>query len=76
MGNDYSLGAVGGLQFDVRMARLKTKCGVDASYELIEYAAARRISCDDKKRHADFEKKCPANMAFDGGHLLYFATSE
>jgi peptide subunit release factor RF-3 len=33
------LDAVGVLQFDVTMARLKTEYGVDASYETIEYAA-------------------------------------
>jgi len=39
-GNDYILGAVGVLQFDVTMARLKSEYGVDASYETIDYAAA------------------------------------
>jgi len=77
MGTDYILGAVGVLQFDVTMARLKTEYGVDASYEPIEYAAARWIACDDKKRLAEFEKKCQANLALDAdGHLTYLATSE
>jgi peptide chain release factor 3 len=77
MGNDYILGAVGVLQFDVTMARLKTEYGVDASYEPIEYAAARWIACDDKKRLAEFEKKCRANLALDAdGHLAYLAASE
>jgi len=76
-GNDYILGAVGVLQFDVTMARLKTEYGVDASYEQIDYAAARWIECDDKKRLAEFEKKCPANLAWDAdGHLTCLATSE
>ena len=77
MGNDYILGAVGVLQFDVTMARLKTEYGVEASYEPIEYAAARWIACDDKKRLAEFEKKCQANLALDAdGHLTYLAASE
>ena len=77
MGNDYILGAVGVLQFDVTMARLKTEYGVDASYEPIDYAAARWIACDDKKRLAEFEKKCQANLALDAdGHLTYLAASE
>jgi peptide chain release factor 3 len=77
MGNDYIRGAVGVLQFDVTMARLKTEYGVDASYEQIEYAAARWIASDDKKRLAEFEKKCQANLALDAdGHLTYLAASE
>ncbi len=77
MGNDYILGAVGLLQFDVTMARLKTEYGVDASYEAIDYAAARWIACDDKKRLAEFEKRCQANLARDAdGHLTYLAATE
>ena len=77
MGNDYILGAVGLLQFDVTMARLKTEYGVDASYEAIDYAAARWIVCDDKKRLGEFEKKCQANLARDAdGQLAYLAASE
>jgi peptide chain release factor 3 len=76
-GNDYILGTVGVLQFDVTMARLKTEYGVEASYEQIDYAAARWIECDDKKRLAEFEKKCQANLARDAdGRLTYLATSE
>ena len=76
-GNDYILGAVGVLQFDVTMARLKSEYGVDASYETIDYAAARWIACDDPKRLAEFEKRCQANLARDAdGHLTYLATSE
>jgi peptide chain release factor 3 len=77
IGNDYILGAVGVLQFDVTMARLKTEYGVEASYESIDYAAARWIDCEDKKRLAEFEKKCQANLALDAdGHLTCMATSE
>jgi peptide chain release factor 3 len=76
-GNDYILGAVGVLQFDVTMARLKTEYGVDASYETIEYGAARWIVCEDKKRLAEFEKRCQANLAWDAdGHLTYLTANE
>jgi peptide chain release factor 3 len=75
--NDYILGAVGVLQFDVTMARLKTEYGVEASTEQIDYAAARWIACDNRERLAEFEKKCQANLARDaGGHLTYLASSE
>ena len=77
VGNDYMLGAVGILQFDVTMARLKTEYGVEASYEPIDYTTARWIACDDRKMLADFEKKNLNNLAYDAGnHLTYLTTSE
>jgi peptide chain release factor 3 len=76
-GNDYILGAVGVLQFDVTMARLKAEYGVDAIYEGIDFATARWIECADKKMLADFEKKCQGNLAHDAeGNLTYLAPSE
>ena len=41
LGNDYILGAVGVLQFDVTMARLKDEYGVEAVYEGIDFATER-----------------------------------
>jgi len=77
LGNDYILGAVGVLQFDVTITRLKTEYGVDAIYEGIDFAAARWIGCDDKKLLADFEKKSQSNLARDAeGNLAYLAPSE
>ncbi len=77
MGNDYILGAVGVLQFDVTMARLKNEYGVDALYEGIDFATARWIECEDKKLLAEFEKKNQGNLAHDAeGNLTYLAASE
>ncbi|APG25142.1 MULTISPECIES: peptide chain release factor 3 [Syntrophotalea] len=74
---DYILGAVGVLQFDVIMARLKTEYGVDAIYEGVEYATARWVECDDRKLLDDFEKKNQVNLARDAeGKLAYLASSE
>ena len=71
---DYILGAVGALQFDVTVARLKDEYGVDAVYEPAGYAAARWISCPDRKSLEEFEKKNLRNLALDaGGHLAYLA---
>ena len=76
-GNDYILGAVGALQFDVTMARLKAEYGVDAVYEPVDYAVARWIECNDRKKLAEFEKKNIANLARDSqGCLSYLTTSE
>ena len=77
MGNDYILGAVGVLQFDVTMARLKNEYGVDAVYEGIDYATARWIACEDSKKLDEFEKKNQGNLAHDAeGNLTYLAPSE
>lgn len=75
--NEFILGAVGVLQFDVTMARLKAEYGVDAVFEQADYAAARWLKCDDKKRMADFEKANHKNLALDAeGNLTYLAQSE
>jgi peptide chain release factor 3 len=77
MGNDYILGAVGVLQFDVTMARLKAEYGVDAVYESVDYNVARWVGCNDRKKLAEFEKKNMANIARDAeGCLSYLASSD
>jgi len=76
-GSDYILGAVGILQFDVTMARLKAEYGVDAVYEPVDLAVARWIECDDRQKLAKFEKKNTANLAKDSqGCLSFLTTSE
>jgi peptide chain release factor 3 len=76
-GNDYILGAVGILQFDVTMARLKAEYGVDAAYESVDFSVARWIESVDRKTMAEFEKKNIANLARDAqGRLSYLTTSE
>jgi peptide chain release factor 3 len=76
-GSDYILGAVGVLQFDVTMARLMAEYGVDAIYEPVDFAVARWIECDDRKKLAEFEKKNTANLARDSqGSLSFLTTSE
>jgi peptide chain release factor 3 len=75
--SDYILGAVGVLQFDVIVSRLKNEYGVDALYEGIEYATARWIECADKKKLAEFEKKNQGSLALDAeGNLTYLASSD
>ena len=75
--SDYILGAVGVLQFDVIVSRLKNEYGVDAVYEGIEYATARWIECADKKKLAEFEKKNQGSLALDAeDNLTYLASSE
>jgi peptide chain release factor 3 len=77
LSNDFIMGAVGILQFDVTIARLKAEYGVDAVYDPIDYTTARWVSCDDRKLLAAFEKENQLNLALDAeGHLSYLADSE
>ncbi|HBT96642.1 MAG TPA: peptide chain release factor 3 [Desulfobulbaceae bacterium] len=77
IGADYIMGAVGVLQFEVTMARLKNEYGVDAIYEPVNYQAARWIHCDDKKKLAEFERKNEGALATDSeGFLTYLAESD
>jgi len=73
-GSDYLLGAVGALQFDVTVARLKAEYGVDAVYEPVGFSTARWIDCDDQKRLKEFTIKHADNVARDAqGRLTYLA---
>jgi len=77
IGSDYILGAVGVLQFDVTMARLKAEYGVDAVYEQVGFGAARWITCDDKKKLEEFKDKFQGDLALDSeGHLTFLAANE
>lgn len=72
--NDLIVGAVGVLQFDVVVHRLKTEYKVDAMYEPISVATARWVESDDSVAFELFKKKCHDNLALDGGdNLTYIA---
>jgi peptide chain release factor 3 len=75
-GSDYLLGAVGALQFDVTVARLRAEYGVDAVYEPVGFSTARWIDCDDRKKLKEFTNKHADNVAYDAqGRLTYLAPS-
>ncbi|MDP2561800.1 peptide chain release factor 3 [Psychrobium sp. 1_MG-2023] len=72
--NELILGAVGILQFEVVVARLRAEYKVEAIYEPISVATARWISCDDNVALEKFKKKAYDNLALDGGdNLTYIA---
>lgn len=72
--NDLILGAVGVLQFDVVVERLKNEYKVECIYENISIATARWIECADKKIVEDFKKKAFNHLSLDGGdNLTYLA---
>ena len=70
--NDLILGAVGQLQFDVVMYRLKDEYKVDCVYEAISVATARWVECSDDKMLNDFRKKGYDNLAEDGAGLMTY----
>ena len=76
LGGDYILGAVGVLQFDVTVARLKAEYKVDAEYVSTDFQAARWITSDNEKKLAEFRRLFEANLAEDAdGFLAYLAPS-
>jgi len=76
LGNEFILGAVGALQFDVIKDRMAAEYGVDAIYEPVNYDTARWISCLDPKRLGEFEKAHRDNLALDAeGNLTYLLSS-
>lgn len=70
--NDLIVGAVGILQFDVVVQRLKSEYNVEAIYEAINVATARWVSCEDEKKFDEFRRKCSTNLALDGGNNLTY----
>lgn len=72
--NDLILGAVGVLQFDVVVSRLKGEYNVDCAYEPVQVHTARWVYCDDQKKLEEFKRKASANLAWDGSdNLTYIA---
>ncbi|MDX8401560.1 MAG: peptide chain release factor 3 [Mariprofundaceae bacterium] len=76
LGGDYILGAVGALQFDVTVERLRAEYHVDADYAATEFQVARWITAEDEARLAGFRRQFEANLAEDAdGFLAYLAPS-
>ncbi|MDR2124788.1 MAG: peptide chain release factor 3 [Desulfovibrio sp.] len=74
--NDYILGAVGMLQFEVIISRLAGEYAVDAAYEEAKIEAARWVACADKAVFEDFTRRYRQDLAVDAeGALAYLAPS-
>ena len=72
--NDLIVGAVGVLQFDVVVARLKGEYNVEAIYESVNVATARWVESTDVKKFEEFKRKNEVQLALDGGdNLTYIA---
>jgi peptide chain release factor 3 len=77
MGSNYILGAVGVLQFEVVVARLKAEYCVEITTEPVKYSAARWIHNNDRKKLDDFKNKNQADLAVDAeGHLTFLAANQ
>jgi peptide chain release factor 3 len=70
--NDLIVGAVGVLQFEVVVQRLKSEYKVDAIYEGISVATALWVESDNPVKMAEFEKKAYDNLALDGSNNLTY----
>ncbi|RKZ60363.1 MAG: peptide chain release factor 3 [Candidatus Parabeggiatoa sp. nov. 3] len=70
--NDLILGAVGILQFEVVIWRLKNEYGVECSFEAVQVATARWINCEDDKKREEFKRKAFNNLALDGANYLTY----
>ena len=74
--NDLILGAIGVLQFDVVVHRLRGEYNVDCVYEAVQVHTARWVYCKDDKVLEEFKKKASRNLALDGaGGLTYIAST-
>ncbi|CUB05208.1 peptide chain release factor 3 [Marinomonas fungiae] len=72
--NDLIVGAVGVLQFDVVVARLKAEYNVEAIYESVNVSTARWVDGEPGKKFEEFKRKNEVNLALDGGdNLTYIA---
>ena len=72
--NDLIVGAVGVLQFEVVVYRLKDEYKVEAIYEPTNLQVARWVESEDINKFEEFKKKASENLALDGGgHLTYLA---
>ena len=61
--NDLIVGAVGVLQFDVVVSRLKSEYNVEAIYEAVNVATARWVEGSDVKKFEEFKRKNEVNLA-------------
>ncbi len=72
--NDLIVGAVGALQFDMVVHRLRTEYKVDAMYEGVNVATARWVAADTERELDQFRNKAYDNLALDGSdNLAYIA---
>ena len=70
--NDLILGAVGPLQFEVVLHRLRDEYKVECQFEAVNVATARWVDCPDQQMLSEFERKAHDNLALDHGEQLVY----
>ena len=76
LGGELIIGAIGSLQFDVVAYRLQHEYGVACRYGSTAINTVRWVSCEDKKKLAQFKDRHQSQLALDASHSLTFlATS-
>ncbi|MEX0603594.1 MAG: peptide chain release factor 3 [Marinobacter sp.] len=70
--NDLIVGAVGVLQFDVVVSRLKSEYKVEAVYEPVNVATARWVTCADARKLDEFQRKANEFLSLDGSEQLAY----
>lgn len=70
--NDLIVGAVGVLQFDVVVSRLKSEYKVEAVYEPVNVATARWVTSTDVRKLDDFQRKANDFLSLDGSDQLAY----
>jgi peptide chain release factor 3 len=77
LGNDYVVGAVGILQFDVIQARLVAEYGVETRLDAVPYTAARYITATDPAVMREFVRRYEPRVLRDtDGGFVYMADDE
>ncbi|HVV69776.1 MAG TPA: peptide chain release factor 3 [Gammaproteobacteria bacterium] len=72
--NEYILGAVGILQFDVVAYRLKHEYNVECAYAPVSVATVRWVRSHNAKKLEEFKNSLAAHLALDNGdNLAYLA---
>ncbi len=70
--NDFILGAIGILQFDVVAHRLKIEYKVDCGFEPVQVATVRWLSFPDETMASDFRRRNELHLAIDGHQALVY----
>lgn len=74
--NNLILGAIGTLQFDVVIERLKVEYNIDVMYEKVNIMLARWIRSEDNHSINEFIRKNSSHLAYDSfNNLIYLAPS-
>ena len=72
VGNEFVLGTIGPLQFDVCAFRLKEEYSVECVFESVAVATARWVSADEPAKLEAFKNKVSANLAHDHSNALVY----